>query len=545
MPGVGIHDNFFELGGDSILSIQVTARASRAGLRLATRDLFRHQTIAELATVATGSRPIAAETGPVTGPVPLTPIQLWFLEQGLPEPQHFNQAVQLEIRGGLEREHLATAFGALLAHHDALRLRLVRDGDRWRQENRPPEGDLPLLFFDLSALGGTELAERIEVVAGQVQASLDLARGPLVRLAFFDLGTGRRGRLLIVAHHLVVDGVSWRILLEDLEAALGQLQRGQPIELPGKTTSFLRWSERLAEYAQSGAADEELVYWATQSPDALPGLPLDPLGGLSGVNTVAATQTLELSLDRNETTALLQEVPQAYRTQIDEVLLTALALASREWTGREDLLIDLEGHGREEIFADVDLSRTVGWFTTHFPVYLDLAGATSPREILQTVKEQVRRIPNRGIGYGLLRYLGTNGESLARRPRPEIKFNYLGQVDHVLPESGLLAPAREPVGPVRSPLGERSHLLEIDGMVREHRLHLTFTYSAGLHRSGTVERFAHGFLSALRSIVAHCLSQEAGGFTPSDFPLAQLGQDELDAALCEVDFQERGFLEQS
>ncbi|HVR99975.1 MAG TPA: amino acid adenylation domain-containing protein [Thermoanaerobaculia bacterium] len=536
---VGVHDNFFELGGDSILAIQVAAKASRAGLRMATRDMFRHQTIADLAVVAAGADPgPLAGTGPVSGPVPLTPIQRWFFERQPSDPQHFNQAILLEVRGRLEARHLAAALAALIAHHDALRLRFVREEGGWRQENAPPGGDVPLHLFDLSVFAAAEQSRAVESLARDLQASLDLERGELVRAALFELGAGRSGRLLLIVHHLAIDGVSWRILLEDLERSLDRLRQGRPVELPPRTTSFQGWSERLTKLTRSGRFYEELPHWLATPPAPVPLLPRD---GSRGANTVTSARVVKVALAAGETAAMLQDLPRVARTQIDELLLTALALACREWTGSETLLVDLEGHGREEIADDLDLSRTVGWFTTHFPVFVDLAKAGGVGEALGQVKPQMRRIPNRGIGYGLLRYLSEGGEALAARPEPEIKLNYLGQVDQVLAESPLLGPACEPAGPMRSPRGHRGHLLEVDAIVQDHRLHVAFTYSANLHREETVERLAQSFVAALRSVVDHCLSGPAEGYTPSDFPLAQLGQDELDAALREVDFGERGF----
>jgi non-ribosomal peptide synthase protein (TIGR01720 family) len=536
LPEIGVHDNFFELGGDSILTIQVAAKASRAGLPLATRDLFRHQTIADLAAAAAvGRKPAAAAGEPVSGPVPLTPIQHWFFAQDLPDPHHFNQAVLLEVRGVLAAGELAAALAALLEHHDALRLRFHQTADGWRQENAPPDSDVPLHLFDLAALAPAEQAARLAVLADELQASLDLTRGPLVRAGLFDLGPGRPGRLLLVVHHLAVDGVSWRILLADLEEALATAPRGA-VELPPRTTSWKTWAERLAALAAAGELDGELPYWLAEPPRLVTPLPRDLP---AGANTVAAARVVERALAPAETAVLLQEVPAAYPVQTAEVLLTALALAFREWTGCETLWVDLEGHGREEIADDLDLSRTVGWFTTHFPVSFDLAGART-EEALRRVKERMRRIPRRGLGYGVLRYLAPGGAELSARPDPELKFNYLGQVDRVLSDRSRFGPAEEPTGRARSPRGRRGHLLEVDAVVRDRQLHVAFTYSAGLHRRETLELLADGFVAALRATVSHCLSGQATGYTPSDFPLAELGQDELDEALREIGFEERG-----
>jgi non-ribosomal peptide synthase protein (TIGR01720 family) len=254
---------------------------------------------------------------------------------------------------------------------------------------------------------------------------------------------------------------------------------------------------------------------------------VDHVGGL---NTVASARTFSVSQSAEETRALLQDVPETYHTQINDVLLAAVVQAFSSWTGGSSLTIDLEGHGREELFEEVDLSRSVGWFTSIFPVQLSIETALDPGEVLKSVKEQLRAIPNRGIGYGLLRYLGTDEEIRARLRclrKAEVSFNYLGQFDQVFADSALLAPARESSGPPRSPRGMRGHLLEIVGSVVMGQLHMTWTYSENIHRRATVEKLAQEFITALRSLITHCQLPGAGGYTPSDFPHARLNEHAL------------------
>lgn len=253
---------------------------------------------------------------------------------------------------------------------------------------------------------------------------------------------------------------------------------------------------------------------------------------------MASACTIPVSFSAEETHALLQDVPSAYRTQINDVLLTALGQAFSGWSGAQVLLIDLEGHGREEILEDVDLSRTVGWFTSICPVLLDLKEVSRPANALISVKEQLRDIPNRGIGYGLLRYLSSNTEireRLRSLPQPEVSFNYLGQFDQAIQEGSAFRVTRESVGPTRSLTADRAHLIEINGSVVEDRLRINFTYSENLHRQATIEGLARGFEQALRTLIAHCQSSEAGGYTASDFVEAGLSQEELDDLLAQLD----------
>ena len=529
---IGVHDNFFELGGDSILSIQIIARANEAGLRLTPKQVFQYQTVAELVAVVDTAPVIEAEQGIVTGPLPLTPIQSWFFEQQLPEAHHWNQAVLLEVEQGLEPALLERAVQHLLLHHDALRLRFVEEESGWRQVNADyaPHEAVPFRRVDLSGLPQAEQKAAIEATAAELQASLNLAAGPLVRVALLDLGASQAARLLMVIHHLAVDGVSWRILLQDLQMAYQQLSRGEAVQLASKTTSFRQWAQRLSEYAPSEALQQELAYWLSEPRRQVAPLPVDYAAG-RGANTEASARSVSVSLSVAETQSLLQEVPTAYRSQINDVLLTALAQAVARWSGAGTLLIDLEGHGREEIVAGVDLSRTVGWFTSMFPLLLEWGQASGPGDALKKVKEQLRQVPQRGIGYGLLRYPSGSGETaekLRALPQAEVSFNYLGQFDQVLPESSSFKLAQESSGPPRSPRGRRSHLLDINGFIVGGRLQLDWTYSENVHRRSTIEALAEGFIEALRSLIAHCLSPQAGGYTPSDFPLAKINQRQLD-----------------
>jgi amino acid adenylation domain-containing protein/non-ribosomal peptide synthase protein (TIGR01720 family) len=524
---VGIHDNFFELGGDSILSIQIIAKAHQAGLQLTPTQMFQHPTLAELAVVVGTTTAVQAEQGLVTGHVLLTPIQQWFFEQELPEPHHWNwdQAILLEVRQALDFSLLEQVVQHLLVHHDALRLRFERSVFGWQQVNALPDEAISCLRIDLSALPEAEQGAAIQKATAELQVSLNLSEGPLVRVALFDLGTEKPGRLLLVVHHLVVDGVSWRILLADLQMVYQQLSLGEAIQLPPKTTSFKDWAERLTAYAQSEALTEELDYWLTEARSKVAPLPVDYQRDRDA-NTVASATNVTVSLSVEQTRALLQEIPRTYNTQINDVLLTALVLAFSQWTDARLLLIDMEGHGREEVVEGVDLSRTVGWFTTIFPLLLDLGEADNLGEALKSIKEQLRRIPSRGIGYGLLRYLRDTEivNKLRSLPQSAVLFNYLGQFDQVLPQSSNFGLARESIGYTRNPQGIRRHQMEVTGFVVEGQLQLNWTYSVNFYRRETIESLAQRFIEAIQSLISHCQSSEVESYIPSTFPAVRQGQ---------------------
>jgi amino acid adenylation domain-containing protein/non-ribosomal peptide synthase protein (TIGR01720 family) len=525
LPAVGVHDNFFELGGDSILSIQIVARAAREGLEITPQQLFTHPSIAELATVAV---PVAASAsqgaaGPEEGPVPLTPAQHWFFSQDPEDPHHFNQAVLLAVERPLATRRLHRAIAALVRHHAALRLRFHRAPQGWTQEVVAWDGAVPFAVADLSRVPGA--AERIGPVAEQVQSSLDLERGPLLRVVLFQLGGGERDRLLVVIHHLAVDGVSWRVLLSDL-AGLCEGGEGREPELPPATTSVRRWAELLVERAAGAEMQAELAHWQ-EAGAAGPALPVDRHGG---ANDNASAGWLSVELEAAPTRLLLTEVAAAYGAQVPDALLTALVRALGSLTGVPVATIELEGHGREAISPGIDLSRTVGWFTSFFPVRLDLTGARGPGDELRRVKETFRGVPGRGLGYGVLRHLAAVPE-LAAHPRPEVSFNYLGRLDQALPASALFAPAAEPSGAAESSRQLRRVLLAVNASVLGERLRVSFTYSANRHAATTIQRLASRFQEELCALVEHCAQPEEGGYSPSDFPLAGLGRDTLDRLL--------------
>ena len=530
---VGVIDNFFELGGDSIISIQVITRARAAGLRLLPKHFFEHQTFAELAEVAESAPTAQAEQEALEGPVPLTPIQQAFFEWGGTNVNHFNQAVILELEPEVDSLAIEQAVKALLAHHDALRLRFERRDQQWFQSYGKPAENCAFTLRDLTEYPEDERRRMLEEDAAGVQASLDLTGGPLLRVVEYRLGGGER-RLLIVVHHLVMDGVSWRIMLEDLEKAYHQLTHGEAVRLPLKTSSFRRWAERLREYRHETAFQQEIGYWFSPEWGEAPGaVRIDE--GLGG-NTVGATDNVAVRLSQELTQALLRDVPAAYHTQINEALLTALAEAHWGWTGNRSLLIELEGHGREDIFDGVDLTRTVGWFTALFPVRLQI-NSGHPGTALKEIKEQLRSISNRGLGYGVLRYLSDDpdvGERLRRLPQPQISFNYLGQFNQVFWGSSIFKPAGESCGPTQPHEDQRRTLLDITGMIIDGSLEVNWTYSENIHRRSSVEELARRFTESLERLIAHCQSSEAGGYTPSDFPDANLTHAELDVILAQL-----------
>ncbi|MGV4925651.1 non-ribosomal peptide synthase/polyketide synthase [Streptomyces sp. BHT-5-2] len=521
---IGADDNFFMLGGDSILSIQVVSRARRAGLTLTPRDVFRHPTVAALAA-ATGAAAPVTGTGPVTGEVRLLPIQRWFLDARPTRPGYFNQSVVVELAEDPDLRALEDALAALWAHHDALRARFAQRADGGWEQHCPAAGaaEPPALrVHDLTGRDARECATAVEAAMAEAHAGFDLARGPLVAARLFTGAPDAPPRLFLTAHHLVVDGVSWRILLEDLESGYHRARTGEPAAPPARTTSVQEWSRLLHERTEAGGFAAEQEHWSAAAGHCAAPLPTDA----DGTNTIADLGTVTVRLDRSRTAALLRDVPGAYRTQINDVLLTALGRVLADWTGRRTVAVGLEGHGREDaLFDGVDLSRTVGWFTTLFPVALDIPDGDWGTA-LKSVKEQLRAVPGRGLGHGALRQLDAEG-ALAGTPQPRISFNYLGRFDWS-GEGGLIRGVRGGLDGAAAPESVRPHLLDVVGRVEGGALELTWYHSRAVHRDETVTALATAMRTALEEIVAHCAGPDAGGRTPSDFPLARLDQPTVD-----------------
>ncbi|WP_257165789.1 non-ribosomal peptide synthetase [Bradyrhizobium sp. SRS-191] len=529
---VGRNDNFFELGGDSILSLQIIARLRKRGLILTPKQVFAQQTIAALAgvVVTTSTRAVAAPAAAPSvvnaGVAELLPIQLRFFAEPIANRDHFNQAVLLTPRDRVTWSVLQAALAAVVAHHHALRTSYRQVGGSWQAAVAAEPAASDLLWVRTGAQP-TELG----AIASVAQASLSLASGALLRAVGFDMVDGSQ-RLLIAIHHLAIDGVSWRILLEDIATACGQIEAGAAaVTLPGHSDPSSSWAQRLRAHATSHRLVAELPFWLAASRGGEPACDDDH----GGVDVEAEAEEVVLKLDSELTAHLLEAAPSAYRTRINDLLLAALSRAIWSWCGRDDVAIELEGHGREDIFADADLTRTVGWFTSAFPFRLQ-GGASADGDLIKTVKEALRAVPDHGLGYGVLRHLGSSEhrQALSRLPNPRIVFNYLGRFDQELGDAAAYRIAAEEPGPMRAADTPLRAWLAINSEVRDGALRLAFRYGRRRYRRATIERLAELYGAALRDLVDHC-RESAGGLTPSDVPLAQLDQAMLDRLCATLD----------
>ncbi|AKI92290.1 plipastatin non-ribosomal peptide synthetase PpsC [Bacillus subtilis] len=523
---IGIEDSFFELGGDSIKALQVSARLGRYGLSLQVSDLFRHPKIKDLSPFIRKSERII-EQGPVQGDVPWTPVQQWFFSQDIEERHHFNQSVMLFHSGRLSENALRPALKKLAEHHDALRMVYRNDDRRWIQINQGiHESQLySLRTSDLSqSESGWETQIKQEVA--DLQQSINLQEGPLLHAALFKTLTG--DYLFLAIHHLVVDGVSWRILLEDLSAGYQQAAAGQTIQLPPKTDSYQEYARRIQEYAQSSKLIREEAYWRSVEEQQAAELPYEIPHHVN--IDFSKRDSLSFSLTEADTAVLLQNVNHAYGTDTQDILLTAASLAICEWTGGSKLRIAMEGHGREHILPEIDISRTVGWFTSMYPALIsfehhrDELGTS-----VKTVKDTLGRIPNKGVGYGMLKYLThPENKSITFSKTPEISFNYLGQFNDI-ERQDTFRPSSLGSGKDITHTWKREQIIEMSAMAADKKLHFNLSYPPARFHRNTMEQLINRIEHFLLDIMKHCAGQQKAEKTLSDFSSQSLTAEDLDS----------------
>jgi amino acid adenylation domain-containing protein/non-ribosomal peptide synthase protein (TIGR01720 family) len=530
---IGIHENFLMIGGDSIKSIQVASRMNRAGYRVEIRDIFQYPTISQLAPQVKKLERIAYQ-GVGTGSVPLTPVQKRFFQQYRTDSHHHNQSVMLYGKDGFEPKQIEEVFTTLKNHHDQLRATFkTNDDGTVTQEIHGL--DFPISLEEHQITDTREPYQRLEEIANRLQASIDLEKGPLMKLGLFHMEDG--DRLLIVLHHLVTDGISWRLLFEDIDALMKHVKNPPPEDrspLPLKTDSFKLWAENLTQYAAQDGLLKEKEYWAPPQTDPPAPIPKDK----NGDNLEKDKKIESFQMEPEETARLLGDVNRAYGTGMNDILITALGQGVKATFGMDKIQIALEGHGREEILGDLEVNRTVGWFTSVYPVRLDnsFTGDQTPqgmgRQIME-VKEALHRVPNRGIGYGILKYLTPyqQKEDITFPPEPQIIFNYLGQFDADIKRDNFEI-CRDYNGDTRSPRNRREFELEVVGMVLGKRLLMSITYSREQYEEATVKQLAENYKIALKDIITHCAAKPERELTPSDLIYDRLTIDEL-RQLCE------------
>ncbi|SKA45460.1 non-ribosomal peptide synthase domain TIGR01720, partial [Chitinophaga eiseniae] len=529
---IGIHDNFFSIGGNSISMIEIIAKARQQQVEITVRQVFEYPTIAMLAQAAKRKENTAAGQEAVTGAMPLLPIQRWYFEHQQQDVHHFNYAVMLTAPEELTSRRFFALTAALVDKHDALRLRFPHweEGTAWHEPFSEKLLHSIATVEDYCDFVPVERTALVNTHAAGVQESLSIADGPLCRLVWYNYGAGSPGRLLLVAHHLLVDGISWRLLIDDLNRLLAQASGDQTFIPGGKSDSYKRWAEQLQAYATGERLLMERSYWHAVLNDAV-----DPFPAGSGTadRSIANQRQLVVGLDQAETRNLVYHCAKAYNTHINDLLLTALMTAICRWGNISSFLVHLEGHGREDIFEGTDVSQTVGWFTSIYPVLLNKGqiNLETPHGIgtaLRSVKENLRAVPANGLGYGVLRYLAQDADIAAceRRRPAAVLFNYLGDFTQARNQAAVAM--SESAGNTISGRQHALYSLEFNGAIIDNCLRFAISYLEGEYPVEDTTRLAGCFRQALQEVISHCMAVKRTHFTPSDFPLAALGQEKID-----------------
>ncbi|HET9364977.1 MAG TPA: amino acid adenylation domain-containing protein, partial [Candidatus Angelobacter sp.] len=548
VPRTTLDDNFFALGGDSILAFQLVSRARQAGVIVSLRDVFEQATIESLAAVSQSQAAAAAAPDDGVGPMPPTPMTCWFLEAG-GTMHRFSQSIVLQVPANLKRQDLVRVLQTIIDHHDALRLRFTgSEGPRenWRLEIQAKDAMSAEACFrvvDIAGLDGDTCKQKIMQEDQAAAERLSAENGTMLQAVWFNAGRTAPGRLLLTIHHAVIDGVSWRILVPDLVAVWTAISSGNNPVLESSPFSYRGWVERLSREALNPERVKELSFWTDKlknAPELVPGRQLVP-----SRDTLNKARQIVLTLPPKVTAPLLNQVASTFHARINDVLLTGLVLSILKWqrqyqsSNNTSVLIDLEGHGRERIFDGVDLSRTVGFFTIMFPLHLDLgpldlekawAGGKALGSALKSIKEQLRAVPDNGIGYGLLRYLNPEtAPALSGLTKSQIDFNYLGRFP--VAETTDWSPSDAFTGGL-DPEMSFHHPLEIDSMVVERaagpELTALWTWIPGILSEQDVQLMAEGWFHMLEALVQLSEQPGVGGLTPSDLPLVALSQSEID-----------------
>jgi non-ribosomal peptide synthase protein (TIGR01720 family) len=513
-------DNFFEIGGDSILSIQIIAKARKEGLILKANDLFENQTVGELSLF------VKAETeekgsGILQGLVPLSPIQHWFFNNHKNAPQYWNQGVRIDNLPSLTESQLAEICVHLITQHDTLRSRFTQKENEWVQEISTPDQICALKYIDLSKIETEKHEDKVLEQTQLIQDQFILAKGSLFKCIYFSTVATSNDFCILIGHHLLVDIVSWQIIIDDFKTALNEVHAGEAISRDTKTSSFKDWTEYIKSYAENVTA-EELLFWQSQI-TPVPVLPYDKES-----HTIVLEKDLarvDFSFD-TAITKVLVEANQALNTKTGELLISAFLETIGIWSGHKDITIGFERHGRETNGSQLDVSKTVGWFTSYFPLQFEFQPNNSIDTQIIAVKEKIRSIPNGGIGYGGLRYIKNTFGDIAS---PEIVFNFLGnQISSQSNNANKLTWLHKKL---RDPRSERHYKLEVNLGIIDDVLKGSFSFGKNVHNAETINKLMSDFKNRIQAICEYCNQSEKGRYTPSDFSEVEISQDDLDNLL--------------
>ena len=510
-------DNFFEIGGDSILSIQIIAKARKQGLVIKPNDLFEHQTVAQLSSVVKIATKVK-NSELVIGFVPLSPIQEWFFKDHKNAPEYWNQGVRLDNLPSTSEEKIAVICEYLITQHDVLRAKFSYKENKWIQEICTPKQTCALQFVDLSKISSEQIENIVLEQTQTIQKNFNLSKGSLFKCIYFGNSATSKDFCIFISHHLVIDAVSWQIVIDDFKNALQEVSANKTISKETKTSSFKDWTKYLSSYAEN-ISKEELTFWKAQITEVSK-LPIDK----ENTTIIEEKDISQLLFSFNETiTKTLIEANKAYNTKTEELLIAAFIEVVGNWSKNEEIAIGFERHGRETAGSDLDVSKTVGWFTSYFPVKFAFQALNSIDNKIIATKEKLRSIPNGGIGYGALRYLKN---VFGEKENPEIVFNFLGTQTNSQSKNAVKTTTISKN--LRDPKSERHYKLEVNLSIVDNILKGSFSFGKNVHETETMTILMNAFKNQVQEICTHCNQVKKGRYTPSDFSEAEISQDDLD-----------------
>ncbi|WP_433746030.1 amino acid adenylation domain-containing protein [Paenibacillus amylolyticus] len=514
----GVNHNFFDMGGDSIKALQIVSRLRNYGYHTEVKDIFSYPTVKSISKHVT-SIVRHIDQSQVEGEVELAPIQQQFFERDSSTYHHFNQSIMLYKEEGFDENSVNLALEKLVDHHDALRMAYHLDElGNIKQWNRKNSLEMDYFQFEIfNLINDPSQEKRVEEHANMLQRRFNIFGGPLLQVGLFKTESG--DHLLIIAHHLVVDGYSWRIIVEDFLSVYEQFLNNQTPMLPLKTDSYQTWAKGLIHYAQSKHLEDDLLYWTKLEKLQVNKLPINQQ---FGTDCYRDSYTLVQRLDIETTKRLTKQAHLAYNTDTKDLLLTALGLSIKEWLGVEEFFVDLEGHGREDISDQIDISRTVGWFTSVYPFMIKHQGNNELSYFIKEIKDGIRRVPKNGFGFNILKYINTSLTSSAIKS--DIVFNYLGEFDQNLSRS---LTSQYPMGDEMGPNLERSHSIEINCMILNGETILRFTYNKNQFEEQEFTNFSELFIKHLLLLIDYCCNLQSREKTASDFTYKKLSQNQL------------------
>ncbi|MGB5418190.1 condensation domain-containing protein, partial [Algibacter sp.] len=529
---ISTNDNFFEIGGDSILSIQIVAKARKEGINLKANQLFENQTIGELALFSSpleDTNNINKNGNELEGETPLTPVQHWFFETHKNAPHFWNQVIELQNIEGVSSKTFKSISKQLIFNHEALRLSFKKDKNEWLAYIKSSKAIESFYQFKLDKKYDIISQDnKIESILLDIQENTKLSEGKLFKIVCFDCAKVQQNKVFIIAHHLVVDLISWNIIMNEIAQSIKNLSSDFIVENENNKTGTIKdWSNYLEKFSNKKLLSDEFEFWKSQI-NISKELPVD-LTSNSQTYFENAIFTYSNELESNYTNNLIFNANEPYNTKVEDLLIATLIATLCEWGDLDNILIGMERQGRNVDNLDVDVSNTVGWFTSFFPVSFAYKDSLDTGNHIKATKEKLRAIPNNGLGFGVLKYLSNKDTSILNQLQPKVIFNYFGNTNSEHNNERVNFKFSD--SPTRDSRSERNYLIEINAQIINNNLFVNWSFTKDLYKKETAKMVANKFIQNLKATIDYCITQNDISYTPSDFPEADLNQDDLDNLL--------------